>query len=86
MDGHLSFVYDVRYSKRDSNSVISCGEDRTLIVWDVETGKSTNVIVTPAVSVWCLESISNGDICFGSSDGSIRLFSTFLPEWHHHKK
>lgn len=77
MDGHLSFVYDVRYSKRDSNTVISCGEDRTLIVWDVETGKSTNVIVTPAVSVWCLESISNGDICFGSSDGSIRLFSTF---------
>ncbi|KAL6935278.1 hypothetical protein ACO0R3_000320 [Hanseniaspora guilliermondii] len=77
MDGHLSFVYSVRYSKRDSSTVISCGEDRSLIIWDVETGKSTDVVVTPAISVWCLESISNGDICIGSSDGSVRLFSTF---------
>ncbi len=34
--------------------------------------------MTPAVSVWCLESISNGDICIGG-DGSVRLFSTFSP-------
>lgn len=76
-EGHLSFVYNVQYSKRDSNTILSCGEDRTLIVWDIESGKATDVIVTPAVSVWCLESISNGDICIGSSDGSVRLFSTF---------
>ncbi|XBW38395.1 hypothetical protein QEN19_003982 [Hanseniaspora menglaensis] len=74
--GHTNFVYNVKFTKRDSNTLISCGEDRSCIVWDIEHDEARDVILTPSISVWCLESISNGDIAIGSSDGSLRLFST----------
>lgn len=76
LEGHTNFVYSVKFSKRDSNTLLSCGEDRSLIVWDIEAGQAADVVVTPAISVWCLESISNGDVAIGTSDGCLRIFST----------
>ena len=75
-EGHTNFVYNVKFSKRDSNTLLSCGEDRSLIIWNIENGTASDIVLTPSTSVWCLESISNGDVAIGSSDGSLRIFSS----------
>lgn len=56
-----------------NNSFITSGEDRSVRVW--ENGENTETIYLPAQSIWCVDSLQNGDIVTGSSDGVIRIFT-----------
>ena len=38
-------------------------------------------IVHPAISVWTVSSMPNGDIVSGSSDGVVRIFSEAEERW-----
>ncbi|SMN19463.1 similar to Saccharomyces cerevisiae YKL213C DOA1 WD repeat protein required for ubiquitin-mediated protein degradation [Maudiozyma saulgeensis] len=75
LQGHESFVYDIKYN-RATSELISCGEDRSLRIWDTTTGKAKQVIRLPAISIWCLDILPNNDIVVGCSDNTIRIFST----------
>lgn len=44
-------------------------------------GDCSQVIVHPAISVWSVSTMSNGDIVSGSSDGIVRVFSESEERW-----
>jgi len=69
---HTAFVYCVKYNSI-TDEIISCGEDRTVKVWKDNECKQT--ISHPAVSVWCVQALPNGDIVSGASDNTIRVFT-----------
>lgn len=78
--GHDSFVYALSYLK-DSNELISGGEDRSVRVWDAATGDLKQTITLPAISVWCVAALPDGDIAAGTSDSAVRVFSRSQERW-----
>lgn len=71
LEGHKSFVYSVKIF---SEGYISCGEDRSIIIWS-KKGEIIQVLRVPAVSVWCVDILPNLDIIAGCSDNTIRIFT-----------
>lgn len=72
LKGHESFVYSIIETL--SGDLISCGEDRTLRIWS-KHGVIKQVVTLPAISIWCIDALPNGDIAVGSSDNMIRIFT-----------
>lgn len=77
-DGHTSFVYSLA-AVPDTGSLVSSGEDRTVRVW--EDGELVQTITHPAISVWAVAAMPNGDIVTGCSDGIVRVFSRSESRW-----
>lgn len=74
LEGHESFVYQIKFNK-ETNELISCGEDRSLRVWDLTTGEVKQVLRLPSISLWCCDFLPNGDIVVGGSDNLLRVFT-----------
>ena len=74
LQGHESFVYDIKYNATTSE-LISCGEDRSVRIWDCTTGETKQVIRLPSISIWSVEILPNNDILVGCSDNSVRFFT-----------
>ncbi|KAI6646656.1 Phospholipase A-2-activating protein [Oopsacas minuta] len=72
--GHESLIYQL-YPLPMKEGFVSVGEDKSLKVWSYEDTVPKETIRHPAISVWCVTVLSNGDIATGSSDGVIRVFS-----------
>ena len=47
----------------------------------VSDGECAQTIVHPAVSVWAVSVMPNGDIVTGASDGHVRVFSAVEERW-----
>ncbi|KAJ1308758.1 hypothetical protein OPQ81_004449 [Rhizoctonia solani] len=77
-DGHTSFVYSLA-AVTETGSLISSGEDRTARVW--EDGELIQTLTHPAISVWTVAAMPNGDIVTGCSDGVVRVFSRNESRW-----
>ncbi|CCO26384.1 Ubiquitin homeostasis protein lub1 [Rhizoctonia solani AG-1 IB] len=77
-DGHTSFVYSLA-AIAETGSLISSGEDRTARVW--EDGELVQTLTHPAISVWTVATMPNGDIVTGCSDGVVRVFSRNESRW-----
>ncbi|KAG9097450.1 hypothetical protein FRC06_007543 [Ceratobasidium sp. 370] len=77
-DGHTSFVYSLA-AVPDTGSLVSSGEDRTVRVW--EDGELVQTLTHPAISVWAVAAMPNGDIVTGCSDGIVRVFSRSESRW-----
>lgn len=52
---------------------VSSGEDRCVHVWAHDA--LTQLVPVPALSVWCVCVLSNGDIACGASDGVVTIFT-----------
>ncbi|CAE6498291.1 unnamed protein product [Rhizoctonia solani] len=77
-DGHTSFVYSLA-AIAETGSLISSGEDRTARIW--EDGELVQTLTHPAISVWTVDAMPNGDIVTGCSDGVVRVFSRNESRW-----
>ena len=44
-------------------------------------GECAQILVHPAISVWSVSAMPNGDIVTGCSDGVVRVFSTHEEHW-----
>ncbi|KAH8240641.1 hypothetical protein KR026_002636 [Drosophila bipectinata] len=77
LSGHSNYIYAMaRNTALGDQVVVSCGEDSTLRMWNVITGDELGApILHPAISVWSVACLQNGDIVTGSSDGVVRVFS-----------
>ncbi|MCO5583280.1 hypothetical protein L7F22_037190 [Adiantum nelumboides] len=88
LSGHTSFVYAL--DSLSSGEIVSSGEDRSARVWKGEQsslqgdpqeltgmidGALQQTITIPAISVWSIACLSNGDIACASSDNFIRIFT-----------
>ncbi|CAD6896898.1 unnamed protein product [Tilletia controversa] len=73
LSGHTSFVYSLAVLPGPEGVLVSSGEDRTVRVW--RDGHLAQTITIPAISVWCVAALENGDIVCGSSDHVIRVFT-----------
>ncbi|GAA5926962.1 hypothetical protein JCM10213_005536 [Rhodosporidiobolus nylandii] len=76
LSGHDSFVYSLSAIPVSlGGGLVSGGEDRTVRVWRAADGECEQTIVVPAVSVWCVALLANGDIAAGASDGLVRVYT-----------
>jgi len=73
LSGHTSFVYSLATLPGSAGELVSSGEDRTVRVW--KDGNLIQTITIPAISVWAVATLDNGDIVCGSSDHIIRVFT-----------
>ena len=48
---------------------------------ELADGECVQTIVHPAISVWSVSSMPNGDVVSGSSDGIVRVFSASEDRW-----
>lgn len=69
--GHTNYIYSISLLGRDS--WVTGGEDRSVRVW--KGGEVVQTIYLPAISVWSVAVLSNGDIAAATNDGIVRLFS-----------
>ncbi|CAK9827068.1 Phospholipase A-2-activating protein [Anthophora retusa] len=70
--GHENYIYSI-LALENGSSTFTCGEDRTLRIWN--SGELCQTITLPTQSVWCLALLPNGDVVTGSSDGFVRIFT-----------
>ncbi len=70
--GHENFIYSISLLPNGKDWATS-GEDRTVRVW--KNNEVSQTIYHPAISVWSVCCLPNGDIASGASDGVIRVFS-----------
>ena len=73
-EGHESLIYQL-FPLPSREGFVSVGEDKSLRVWSYEDTVPKETIRHPAISVWAVTALPNGDIVTGSSDGVIRVFS-----------
>ncbi|KAK4053024.1 hypothetical protein OIV83_001758 [Microbotryomycetes sp. JL201] len=74
--GHDSFIYSLfPLPESLGGGLVSSGEDRSVRVWKASDGTCEQTIVIPAISVWSVCALENGDIATGSSDGIVRVFT-----------
>eukprot|EP01156_Anaeramoeba_ignava_P015997 Anaeramoba_ignava/a617517_17.p1 GENE.a617517_17~~a617517_17.p1 ORF type:complete len:169 (-),score=77.07 a617517_17:324-779(-) len=71
--GHYSRIWDC---KTLHDSVVSCGEDSTCIVWDFQ-GKQQKIFRGHAgKNIWCIDvNYDETELASGGQDGSIKLWS-----------
>ena len=62
-EGHTSFVYNVPVISPDRFASVS--EDRSLRLWSIGKSEAIQTIRLPATTVWCVCSLTNGDIVAG---------------------
>ncbi|BGP14040.1 hypothetical protein JCM10213_005624 [Rhodosporidiobolus nylandii] len=76
LGSHDSFVYSlVSLSTCSGGGLASSGEDGIIKIWNQEDGEEDQQILVPALSVWSLAALSNGDLACGCSDNLIWIFS-----------
>jgi len=70
--GHENYIYSIALLPNGVDWVTS-GEDRSVRVW--EKNEIVQTVYLPAISVWSVCVLDNGDIVSGSSDATIRVFT-----------
>jgi len=70
------FVYALaQINAQGGNGLVSSGEDGIIRVWSEVDGSLAQEVIVPALSVWCLNSLPNGDLAAGCSDDRIWVFT-----------
>lgn len=76
LGSHDSFIYSlVALPSASGGGLASSGEDGLIKIWNEEDGELDQKLLVPALSVWSLAALSNGDIACGCSDNLVWIFS-----------
>lgn len=71
--GHTNYIYSLDLLGAGGDSWVTSGEDRSVRVW--QAGEVVQTIYVPAISVWSVAVLGNGDIAAATNDGAVRLFT-----------
>jgi len=73
--GHTNYIYSISLIPGASpgSAWVTGGEDRSMRVW--EGGEIKQTIYLPAISVWSVCALANGDVCAATNDGLVRVFT-----------
>ncbi|KAM0753914.1 WD40 repeat-like protein [Meredithblackwellia eburnea MCA 4105] len=76
LEGHESFIYAlVSIPSAHGGGLASSGEDGIVKIWNEEEGEEEQEILVPALSVWSLTTLLNGDLAIACSDNMIWVFT-----------
>jgi WD40 repeat protein len=76
LQGHNSFIYSlISIPTESGGGLASSGEDGIIKIWNDEDGEEDQEILVPALSVWSLTTLGNGDLACGCSDNLIWIFT-----------
>lgn len=76
LSGHNSFIYAlISIPTTAGGGLASSGEDGIINIWNEEDGEVEQEILVPALSVWSVTSLANGDLACGCSDNLIWVFT-----------
>ncbi|GAA5915535.1 hypothetical protein JCM5296_001753 [Sporobolomyces johnsonii] len=76
LPGHDSFIYAlISIPGSSGGGLASSGEDGIVKIWNEEDGEEDQQILVPALSVWTLTALPNGDLACGCSDNLIWIFT-----------
>ncbi|ORY55320.1 WD40-repeat-containing domain protein [Leucosporidium creatinivorum] len=76
LEGHSSFIYAlISIPTASGGGLASSGEDGIIKIWNDEDGEEDQEILVPALSVWTLTSLANGDLACGCSDNLVWVFT-----------
>ncbi len=75
LDGHEDYVRALAYSP-DGSLIATGSRDRTVKVWDAETGTELTTLTTPDGVAWVAFSPDGSRLATGGADGATRLWST----------
>lgn len=80
-DAHSGVVWTADFNHLDENMLLSVGQDKLVIVWDIRTPKPASLLssldVEPTSLVWSQKDISLATV--GTSDGRLLLFDIRKP-------
>ena len=71
--GHDNYIYSLSILSAVDRTWVTSGEDRSVRVWHENNVVQT--IYLPAVSVWSVAVLPNGDIAAATNDGCVRIFT-----------
>jgi phospholipase A-2-activating protein len=71
--GHTNYIYSLALLGPGGDSWVTGGEDRSVRVW--RAGEVVQTLYLPAISVWSVAALENGDIAAATNDGCLRLFT-----------
>ena len=71
--GHDNYIYSLSILSAVDKTWVTSGEDRSVRVWHENNVVQT--IYLPAVSVWSVAVLPNGDIAAATNDGCVRIFT-----------
>jgi len=69
--GHDNYIYSI--SLLGGGGWVTSGEDRSVRVW--QDNAVVQTIYLPAISVWSVAALTNGDIAAATNDGCVRIFT-----------
>lgn len=75
LEGHTATVSALALST-DGATLYSGSWDKTIRMWDVESGKCTGVLEGHEAAVWALLPMPGGKLLTGSADRTIKLWDT----------
>lgn len=74
LSGHKDKILSASFS-RDGNIIVSCSKDKTIRIWDTETGKCINVLNGHTMEVYSASFSPNGKLlASGSEDKTVRIW------------
>ena len=71
--GHTNYIYSLSLLGDSGDEWVTSGEDRSVRVW--RGGEVRQTLYLPAISVWSVATLPNGDIAAATNDGCLRLFT-----------
>ena len=71
--GHDNYIYSLSILSAVDRTWVTSGEDRSVRVW--QENNVVQTIYLPAVSVWSVAVLPNGDIAAATNDGCVRIFT-----------
>ncbi|GAA6058301.1 hypothetical protein JCM3770_003726 [Rhodotorula araucariae] len=76
LGSHDSFVYSLAVIPAAAGGgLASSGEDGIIAVWNANDGEKDQEVLVPALSVWSLATLPNGDLAAGCSDNMVWVFT-----------
>ena len=70
--GHSKGINCITIDKK--NRLVSGADDKTIRIWNIESGKCEEIIEGHNDSVYCLIILKNGNICSGAQDRTIKIW------------
>ncbi|GAA5835652.1 hypothetical protein JCM9279_004604 [Rhodotorula babjevae] len=76
LGSHDSFIYSLATIPSSAGGgLASSGEDGIISVWNEDDGEKDQEVLVPALSVWSLATLPNGDLACACSDNMVWVFT-----------